>query len=85
MRTIEWDHQDLQRWILILREDGRIPSLDRADPVQWLHVENQLERTRQQLLEFRHHPYVRFGLTVKRSLTWLAFAAQRLRRATLGE
>jgi hypothetical protein len=84
MRTIEWDHQDLQRWILILREDARVPPLDRTDPVQRIHIENQLARARQQLIEFRHHPYVRFGLTIKRSLTWLAFAAERLRRATLG-
>jgi hypothetical protein len=83
MRTIEWDHQDLQRWVLILCEEARIPPLDRAGPVQSIHIENQLERARQQLLELRRHPYVRFGLTVRRSLTWLAFAAERLRRAAL--
>ena len=85
MRTIDWDHQDLQRWILISREETPVPSLEGPEPVHALRVEQQLERARRQLLELQHHPYVRFGLTIKHSLTWMTFAAERLRRAMLGK
>ena len=83
MRPIEWDHQDLQRWILILHADTRVPRCEICDPVRSIYIQNQLDRARQQLLELRYHPYVRFGLTIKRSLTWLMFAVRRLRRAVL--
>jgi len=85
MRTIEWDHQDLQRWILILHKDTRVPPLEINNPVQSIYVEHQLERARQELLELRHHPYVRVGLSIKRSFTWLSFAIGRVRRAVLGQ
>jgi len=85
MRPIEWDHQDLQRWILILHKDAQIPPLPQVcDPVQSIYIQNELDRARQQLLDLRYHPYVRFGLTIKRSLTWLMFAVRRLRRTVLG-
>jgi hypothetical protein len=84
MRPIEWDHQDLQRWILILTKDTRVAPREVCDPIQTIHIQNQLDRARQELLDLRYHPYVRFGLSIKRSLTWLAFAIRRFRRFLLG-
>jgi SAM-dependent methyltransferase len=83
MRPIEWDHQDLQRWILILHKDTLVPPLDIGNPARSVYIENQLDRARAELRELRHHPYVRAGLLVKRSLTRLHFGARRLRRALL--
>ena len=73
MRPIEWDHQDLQRWILILHKHTRVPPLDSGNPIRSIYIENQLERARRELRELRNHPYVKLGLQVKRSLTKLSF------------
>jgi hypothetical protein len=84
LRQIEWDHQDLQRWILILHRETTVQLPELNASAQTIQLNSQLERARQQLLSIRSHPYMRVGYKLKFFLVTIQFAFRRLFGAIFG-
>lgn len=84
LRPIEWDHQDLQRWVLILHGQTTVVTPDLLTTARKIHLERELERARQQLLSIRSHPWMKLGYKIKFFLITSGFALRRVRRALTG-
>lgn len=84
LRPIEWDHQDLQRWVLILHGQTTVTTPEGATAARLIHLERELERARQQLLSIRSHPWMKLGYRVKFLSITIGFAVRRARRALTG-
>lgn len=84
MRLIEWDHQDLQRWILILHRDTTFQMPELNTTARTIDLTNQLARANQQLFGIRSHPYMRLGYKIKFFVMTAQFSLRRVRRAFLG-
>lgn len=84
LRPIEWDHQDLQRWILILHRETTVELPDLNANARTIQLNSQLERARQQLMSIRSHPYMRVGYKIKFFFVTVQFALRRLLGALLG-
>jgi hypothetical protein len=84
LRPIEWDHQDLQRWVLILHGQTTVKAGVADTTVHAMHLERELERAREQLLSIRSHPWMKLGYKIKFFLITAQFTARRVRRALTG-
>ena len=84
LRPIEWDHQELQRWILFLRRDTTVELPDFNATARIIQLESQLAQAKRQLKSIRSHPYMRVGYKLKFSFITMQFALRRLRRTLLG-
>ena len=84
LRPITWDHQDLQRWVLILHKDTTVKVPDLNQTAAAIQLSNQLERAQQQLLNIRSHPYLKFGYGIKHAIVTVQFALRRVRRSLFG-
>lgn len=83
LRPIEWEHQDLQRWILILHRETTVelPALNAT--AHTIQVNRQLARAQEQLTSIRNHPYMRVGYKIKFFLITVQFAWRRFLGAFL--
>jgi SAM-dependent methyltransferase len=84
MHPIEWDHQDLQRWILILHPQTTVAVPEFNATSRAIDVNNQLARSQQHLAKLRSHPYVKIGYKIRFFLVTARFALRRVRRALIG-
>ena len=85
MRSIAWDHQDLQRWILILHPQTTVQLPEFSDTGRIIDLTNQLARANEQLMGIRSHPYMRLGYRLKFVAITMQFFLRRVRRAILGQ
>lgn len=84
LRPIQWDHQDLQRWILILHRDTTVPPPEVNDTTRTMQLTSQLARAQDQLASIRSHPYMRLGYKIKFFFITAQFTVRRVRRALFG-
>jgi hypothetical protein len=84
MRSIQWDHQDLQRWILILHRDTTFQMPELNETARAVDLTNQLARANQQLFSIRSHPYMKLGYKIKFFVMTAQFRLRSIRRALLG-
>ena len=84
VRRLQWDHQDLQTWIVILHGQTTVtlPALNPS--LQVAQLTTELARARDHLAKIRRQPYVRFGYKLKWFLIKIQFASRQLRRYLLG-
>jgi hypothetical protein len=81
VRPINWDHQDLQRWILILHRETTVEVPDLNATARAVQLSNQLARAQEQLMSIRSHPYMRLGYKIKFFLVRVQFAFRWFLRA----
>jgi SAM-dependent methyltransferase len=84
LRPITWDHQDLQRWIVILRKDTTVELPEFNNTTTAIHLRQQFARLEGQLAGIRNHPYMKLGYKIKFFLLTSQFVVRRVRRALLG-
>jgi len=80
---IQWRHPDPQQWMVIHHPGEAVPLGESGDSERVKMLEEQLATNRQQLLNIRSHPYVRFGLRLRPFLIEVNFVMRRIKRALL--
>ncbi len=83
-RPVEWAHQDLQRWVLILHPDSRYHVPRAADLNYVSKLEDRLVRTERQLQALRGKAVVRLGRQLKFFLFGVRAKGRELKRAWPG-